>query len=216
MPEPPLSPYLCLHCRRPTFDLWIRKISWRREWLHTPVFLPVAWWATVHGVTKSWTKLSNYHVHFHFMPSKHHKPISNWTSDHPLHGGNLLRMVFLVTGRGNFILPVVLLVLIPLFLWTPHINGQQILSDPSLKYVQSLPPASHTLRDSELHLSPYCLPPGVLQQPPSHLGPSSLLSARQPEGAFNRRNQNMSLLYLPHPGILIWLESKGWSHYSGL
>ena len=35
----------------------------RREWLPTPVFLPGkshgqrAWWATVHGVTKSWTRV---------------------------------------------------------------------------------------------------------------------------------------------------------------
>ena len=26
--------------QRPGFDLWIRKIPWRREWLPTPVFLP--------------------------------------------------------------------------------------------------------------------------------------------------------------------------------
>ena len=27
-------------CRRPGFDPWVRKISWRREWKPTPVFLP--------------------------------------------------------------------------------------------------------------------------------------------------------------------------------
>jgi len=37
------------------------KEEWRRKWQPTPVFLPGksldrgAWWATVHGVTKSWT-----------------------------------------------------------------------------------------------------------------------------------------------------------------
>ena len=30
----------CLQCRRPRFNPWVRKISWRREWLPTPVFLP--------------------------------------------------------------------------------------------------------------------------------------------------------------------------------
>ena len=25
---------------KPGFDLWVGKISWRREWLPTPVFLP--------------------------------------------------------------------------------------------------------------------------------------------------------------------------------
>ena len=27
-------------CRRPGFGPWVWKISWRREWLLTPVFLP--------------------------------------------------------------------------------------------------------------------------------------------------------------------------------
>ena len=31
---------ICLQCRRPGFDPWVRKIPWRREWLPTPVFLP--------------------------------------------------------------------------------------------------------------------------------------------------------------------------------
>ena len=49
---------------RPRFDHWVWKIPWRREWLPIPVFLPGksmdrgAWWATVHGVTKSQTRLS--------------------------------------------------------------------------------------------------------------------------------------------------------------
>ena len=31
---------ICLQRRRPGFDPWVRKISWRWEWLPTPVFLP--------------------------------------------------------------------------------------------------------------------------------------------------------------------------------
>ena len=31
---------LCLQCRRPQFDPWVGKISWKRKWQHTPVFLP--------------------------------------------------------------------------------------------------------------------------------------------------------------------------------
>ena len=30
---------ICLQCRRPEFDPWVRKIPWRREWLTHPVFL---------------------------------------------------------------------------------------------------------------------------------------------------------------------------------
>ena len=47
-----------LQCRRPRFDPWVWKISWRRKWLLTPIFLPRefqdkrAWWATVHGIIR--------------------------------------------------------------------------------------------------------------------------------------------------------------------
>ena len=30
----------CLQCKRPGFDPWVGKISWRREWQPTLVFLP--------------------------------------------------------------------------------------------------------------------------------------------------------------------------------
>ena len=43
---------------------------WRRQWHPTPVLLPGksygAWWAAVHGVTKSWTQLSDFTFTFHF------------------------------------------------------------------------------------------------------------------------------------------------------
>ena len=31
---------ICLQCRRPRFNPWVRKIPWRRKWQPTPVFLP--------------------------------------------------------------------------------------------------------------------------------------------------------------------------------
>ena len=31
---------ICLQCRRPGFDSWVRKNPWRRAWWATPVFLP--------------------------------------------------------------------------------------------------------------------------------------------------------------------------------
>ena len=31
---------ICLQCRRPGLDRWVRKIPWRREWQPTPVFVP--------------------------------------------------------------------------------------------------------------------------------------------------------------------------------
>ena len=35
----PLVTRVCLYCRKPGFDHWVRKISWRRKWQLTPVFL---------------------------------------------------------------------------------------------------------------------------------------------------------------------------------
>ena len=49
----------------PGFNPWVGKIPWRRKWQPTPLFLPGefldrgAWRATVHGVTKSGTRLSD-------------------------------------------------------------------------------------------------------------------------------------------------------------
>ena len=58
---------ICLQCRRLGFDPGVSKIPWRREWLHTPVFLPRDFhglrqliWDTVHGVTKSWMWLTSF------------------------------------------------------------------------------------------------------------------------------------------------------------
>ena len=57
---------ICLPCRRPGFDPWVRKIPWRREWQPTLVFSP----GKSHGRRsltgyslwghKSWTRLSCY------------------------------------------------------------------------------------------------------------------------------------------------------------
>ena len=58
------SPCQCRRHKRHGFDPWVGKIPWRRKWQTTPTFLPEkshkAWQATVHGVTKSQTRLSDW------------------------------------------------------------------------------------------------------------------------------------------------------------
>ena len=50
--------------RKCVFDSWVGKISWRKKWHPSLVFLSGkfhdrgAWRATVHGVAKRWTQLS--------------------------------------------------------------------------------------------------------------------------------------------------------------
>ena len=55
--------------KRPGFDPWVRKISWRRKcnplpysYLENPMDRG-AWWATVHVVAKSQTRLSTWSQH---------------------------------------------------------------------------------------------------------------------------------------------------------
>ena len=73
----------CQH-RRCGFNPWVGKIPWRRKWQLIPAFSPRkshrplqysylgnptgrgAWWATVHGVVKSWARLSDFTFTFHF------------------------------------------------------------------------------------------------------------------------------------------------------
>ena len=71
-------------CRRQRleWDPWVRKIPWSRKWQHTPVFFPGkpmgrgAWRATVHGVVKSQTRVSNW-THIHKL-----KPLEKKTAIH--------------------------------------------------------------------------------------------------------------------------------------
>ena len=60
-------------CSRGGFSLWGGKVPWRKKRQPTPVFLPGPsrgqrgdWWATVDGVTKSGTQLSE-HTHINFF-----------------------------------------------------------------------------------------------------------------------------------------------------
>ena len=58
-----------LQCRRVRFDPWVWKIPCRRKWQPLQysclknLMDSGAWWATVHGVTKSLTRLSDFHFH---------------------------------------------------------------------------------------------------------------------------------------------------------
>ena len=49
--------------RRPGFNPWIGKIPWRREKLPTPG-LENSMDCIVHGVTKNWTQLGDFHFNF--------------------------------------------------------------------------------------------------------------------------------------------------------
>ena len=48
--------------RRPGCDPWIGKIPWGRKPQPTPVFWPGEFHGTIHGVTKSQTQLSDFHL----------------------------------------------------------------------------------------------------------------------------------------------------------
>ena len=66
-------PWIYMKCRRPGFNLWFRKILWRRERQPTPVFLPgkshgqrYLVGCSPWGVAKSRTRQSDFTFTFHF------------------------------------------------------------------------------------------------------------------------------------------------------
>ena len=70
----------CWKQKRGIFDPRAGKIPWRRKWQPTPVFLPGksqgqrSWWATVHGASEHWTRLSVHvraHTHTHTHTRTH-------------------------------------------------------------------------------------------------------------------------------------------------
>ena len=74
----------CRRHRRCGFDPWVRKIPWRRERQSTPIFLPGkshdrgGWWATVHGVAKSRTRLRNLTFTFGTLWTVAHQAPLSW------------------------------------------------------------------------------------------------------------------------------------------
>ena len=65
LPRPLSGKESTCQCRRHRFDSWVGKIPWRIKWnplqyscLENPMDRG-AWQATVHGVSKNWTRLSN-------------------------------------------------------------------------------------------------------------------------------------------------------------
>ena len=59
----------CRRCKICGFDPWVKKIPWSRNWQLTVVFLSGKFhgerrmWATIHRVTKSWTRLKRHSTH---------------------------------------------------------------------------------------------------------------------------------------------------------
>ena len=65
----------CRRCKKGRFDPWDGKITWRRTWQPTAVFLPgesPGQRATVHGVTKSQTQIKQ----FSMLPPCTHVSVS--------------------------------------------------------------------------------------------------------------------------------------------
>ena len=68
--------YYCICTKMGLLGDMVRKILWKREWKHTPLFLPGefhgqrAWRATVHGDAESWTLSLSFSCYFIFLSFK--------------------------------------------------------------------------------------------------------------------------------------------------
>ena len=82
---------VCLQCRRPRFNPWVRKIPWRRIWQPSPVFLPGKFhgWRSLVGYSPWGCKerLSDFTFSFHFQVTS---VMSNSFRPHRLQPARLL------------------------------------------------------------------------------------------------------------------------------
>ena len=79
---------VCLQCRRPRFDPWIRKIPWGRKWQPTPVLLlgKIAWtelgglhpWGRKASDTTEWLTHS---THSSYLLGKNYQDTQSWNPD---------------------------------------------------------------------------------------------------------------------------------------
>ena len=82
--------------------IWLLEKPWRRRWHPTPVLLPwksmdgEAWWAAVHAVAKSRTRLSDFTFTFHFHALEKemaaHSSVLAWSIPGTVEPGGLLSM----------------------------------------------------------------------------------------------------------------------------
>ena len=81
---------VCLQCKRPRFDAWVRKIPWRREWLPTPVILLVDYSPWGHKESDV-TEQLNTEGHNYYCLSDSKLELFLFCSEHPLLGGSSQR-----------------------------------------------------------------------------------------------------------------------------
>ena len=108
----------CRRHKRLRFDPWVRKTPWRRRaWQPTPVFLPGnpmdrgAWWAMVHRVAKSWTRLKPLSMQYASTQEKHAGIQSKATEGRPRKSVQLKIAILLFPGRQYmFSIDVILII----------------------------------------------------------------------------------------------------------
>ena len=77
-----------MRCTRPGFDSWAGTITWRREWLLTPVFLPGEFHGLYsHWVAKSQTGLSDFNFQLNRRQEKEKKEEKIIVSDNTKDSG---------------------------------------------------------------------------------------------------------------------------------
>ena len=128
------SKSVCLQCGRPRFDLWVRKIPWRRKWQPTPVLLPGKSHArrSLVGCSPWGRKESDTteRLHFHFLliymekEMAIHSSTVAWKVPWTEEPGRLQSMGSLRVGLGSKLFPYTVLLLC----WHPSCVGESKLA----------------------------------------------------------------------------------------
>ena len=151
---------MCLQCRRLWFNPQVRKIPWSGNGLqYSCQENPVdrrAWWPTVHGVAKSWTQLSDWHL-------STETPLN---SGRPLHITGTNSPLFLPLHLDNILLFVVVQSVSHVWLFsTPWATAHQVslsftisLSFLKLMSIESVMPSNHPILWHPLPVLPSIFP----------------------------------------------------------
>ena len=135
----------CRRHKRHRFDPWVEKISWRRAWQPTLVFLPClrnatgreAWQATVYTVAQSRTQLNGLSTHALLYISALSFYATSWTGLYPPRTGRYLK-ASLPWDQGNILLMFCSIPSYPIIPGESNINslGDTFPRSPQRKHKQ--------------------------------------------------------------------------------
>ena len=176
---------ICLQCRRPRFDPWVRKIPWRRKWQPTPAFLP--------GESHGERRLGGYSPWGH----KESDMAQQLTQTDILIGDLSIFLLFFFFSQFQLLLPS----------WGVWASYSPTLVFALQTAVPKIPFLRFTVWWIEQGFSLTCLPPSLPRSLPPSLFSSLLLFPTTPSPAVQPLLKRPQVLLRTRGHILCWAHT---------